>query len=71
MGGFLDMILNFLKNILLGGALVALMNIIENPGKMLNPIIKNMNGFLLLILLFNFIFSNQEFNVYSVYRKCH
>ena len=46
MGGFLDMILNFFKNILLGGALVALMNIIENPGKMLNPIIKNMNGFI-------------------------
>ena len=46
MGGFLDMILNFFKNILLGGALVALMNIIENPGKMLNPIIENMNGFI-------------------------
>ena len=46
MGGFLDMILNFFKNILLGGALVALMNIIENPGKMLNPIIKNINGFI-------------------------
>ena len=46
MGGFLDMILNFFKNILLGGALVALMNIIENPGKMLNPIINNINGFI-------------------------
>ena len=45
MGGFLDMILNFFKNILLGGALVALMNI-EKSGKMLNPIIKNMNGFI-------------------------
>lgn len=46
MGGFLDMILNFFKNILLGGSLVALMNIIENPAKMLNPIIENMNGFI-------------------------
>lgn len=42
--GFLDMILNFLKNIALGGAITALMNIIENPAKMLNPIIEGVNS---------------------------
>jgi len=42
--GFIDMILNFLKNIALGGAVTALMNIIENPAKTLNPIIEGINS---------------------------
>jgi len=43
-GGFFDMLMNFLKNILLGGAIVGLMNILENPvGFFINPVIKTIN----------------------------
>jgi len=72
LGGFLDMILNFLKNILLGGALVALMNFIEDPGKMLDPVFDKINEIIsfinkILTNIFNFIFDPINAVIKGVY----
>ena len=72
LGGFLDMILNFLKNILLGGALVALMNFIEDPGKMLDPVFDKINEIIafineILTNIFNFIYDPINAVIKGVY----
>ena len=72
LGGFLDMVLNFLKNILLGGALVALMNFLEDPGKMLDPIFDKINELIafingILTNIFNFIFAPINAVIRGVY----
>ena len=39
-----DMIFGFIKNVLMGAALLGLVNILENPQKILKPIIGVVNG---------------------------
>ena len=41
---FMDTVLNFFKNILLGGAVMGLLNILENPEKIMKPIRDFTNG---------------------------
>ena len=42
--GLFDIISGFVKNVLMGGALLGLVNILENPKKILKPIIGVVNG---------------------------
>ena len=42
--GLFDMILGFVKNVLMGAALLGLVNILQNPQKILKPIIGVVNG---------------------------
>ena len=45
-GSFFDMILDFFKNILLGGALLGLIEILKDPGKAFQPFVDFVNKFI-------------------------
>jgi len=61
-GGFMDMLLTFLKNILAGGAITGLMNILENPMRIFNPVITFVNGFIES-------FNNLLTDIFEVFRS--
>ena len=42
--GVMDMVMNFFKNVLLGGAVMGLLNILENPDVILKPLKGFANG---------------------------
>ena len=44
--GIFDMLFDFIKNILLGGALLFLLNVLKDPAKMLQPFVDMLNGVL-------------------------
>jgi len=61
-GGFMDMLLTFLGNILAGGAITGLMNILENPLRIFNPVITFVNGFIES-------FNNLLTDIFEVFRS--
>ncbi len=61
-GGFMDMLLTFLGNILAGGAITGLMNILENPMRIFNPVITFVNGFIES-------FNNLLTDIFEVFRS--
>ena len=59
--GLFDMIIDFFKNILLGGALLWILNFIKDPAKAIQPLIDGINGIInfvnnIISSIFNFIF---------------
>jgi hypothetical protein len=60
--GMFDMIMDFFKNILLGGALLWLLNFLKNPEKAFQPIIDAINGIIdflndVIKTVFDFVFA--------------
>lgn len=62
--GIFDMLMDFFKNILLGGALLWLMNFLKNPAKILQPLVDIFNN---ILGFFNGIIDNLNkfINVYN------
>ena len=70
--GLLDTIMDFFKNILLGGVLVGLLNIIKNPAKALQPFVDALNGVIRFVngaitAVFDFIVAPINALISSVY----
>jgi len=70
--GLLDTIMNFFKNILLGGALLGLINILKDPAKALQPFVDALNGVIRFVnsaitAVFDFVFTPINAVITAVY----
>lgn len=70
--GLFDMIIDFFKNILLGGALLWILNFLKDPAKAIQPLINAINGIISFInniisSIFNFIFGPINRIIMDIY----
>ena len=70
--GLFDMIMDFFKNILLGGALMWILNFIKDPAAAIQPLIDAINGIITFInnsisSIFNFIFAPINQVILDIY----
>ena len=70
--GLFDMIIDFFKNILLGGALLWILNFIKDPAKAIQPLIDGINGIInfvnnIISSIFNFIFAPINQVILDIY----
>jgi hypothetical protein len=70
--GMFDTILDFFKNILLGGALLWILNFIKNPAKAIQPLIDGLNGIISFLnqaikTVFDFIFDPINTAIQAIY----